>query len=335
MSTMSSVLPASSPPPPSAPPVTVGIDVAKATLDIAVLPAGRTWQVARTEAAIATLATALAAQGPQVIVLEATGGLERLVVAGLQAAGLPVAVINPRRAREFARASGREAKTDRSDARMLAHFGTALAPAPTPAADPVRTQLAAVVSRRQQLVALRTMERNRRTTTPTDLLADLKEHIAWLTGQIRALERTLRQLLAGSVELQPLATRLQTVPGVGLMTAAVLIAELPELGTATRKQLAALAGVAPFARDSGASQGRRRCRGGRASVRTALYLAALTASRRDPALRARYQALRARGKPAKVALVACAHALLRRLAALARSGEGGRSAPSRLDGSAA
>lgn len=324
------------PPPASSPPAgAVGIDVAKAMLDVAVVPSGATWRTPRTPAGLADLGERLAALAPPIVVLEATGGLERPVVAALSAAGVPVAVINPRRARDFARASGREAKTDRVDAVALAHFGAALAPAPTPAPDPARTTVQTLVGRRRQLVEMRTMERNRRGEADPLTRAAIDRHLVWLKDELATLAAQIRTALAADAALAARATVLQTAPGVGAVTAAVLVAELPELADPSvgRKQLAALVGVAPFARDSGMHRGRRHCRGGRASVRAALYMAALTAVRTDPALRARYTALRARGKPAKVALIACAHALLRCLAALVRSGQPYRPAPSRPDGS--
>lgn len=313
--------------------VTAGIDVAKATLDIALHPTGARWQVTRDAKGIAEMIGRLHPAAPRIVVLEATGGLERPVVAALSAAGVPFAVVNPRRARQFARASGREAKTDAVDAAALAHLGAALTPAPQAAPDPARAHLAALVARRRQLVEMRVMERQRRADAPAAVRAGIDEHLAWLTERVRAAEHDIRAALAADAALGARAALLQSVPGVGLITAATLVADLPELGTLDRKPLAALVGVAPFAHDSGRLRGTRRCRGGRAHVRAALYLAALTAVRVDPGLHARHAALLARGKPPKVARVACAHALLRILAAIARTGVPWRSAPSRPDGS--
>lgn len=300
---------------------TVGIDVSKAALDVAVQPTGRGWRTANTEAGIVALVSDLAAVAPTMVVLEATGGYERAAAAALRAAGLPTTVINPRKARAFAVASGQAAKTDRIDARLLAEYGAAMHPEPQPAPDPATEQLAALVGRRRQLVAMRVAEGNRLAGLPAAVQDDVRAHQTWLRERTAKLDGQIRAAVAMDRTLAARAALLQTVPGVGATTAATLVAELPELGTRTGKQLAALVGVAPLARDSGRHQGPRRIGGGRRAVRTSLYLAALSACRFNPVLRAVYQRLRAAGKPAKVALVAVMRKLLVILNALLRSGQ--------------
>jgi len=300
----------------------VGIDVAKAWVDIAVRPvrsdglARTPWRVANSESdavdepAISALVTHLQALAPQVIVLEATGGYERLVVARLAAAGLPVAVVNPRQVRDFAKATGRLAKTDRIDAQVLAHFAEAVHPEPRPLPDEATQHLTALLERRSQLVAMRTAEKNRRQQALASVRPLIEEHIAWLDQALEALTQELDQLLQASPLWQAREQLLRSVPGVGRVLALTLLADLPELGTLTHKQLAALVGVAPLNRDSGTMSGKRLIWGGRARVRAALYMSTLAASRYNPLIHACWVRLRERGKPKKVALVACMHKLL-------------------------
>lgn len=266
--------------------------------------------MANDERGIRTLVGRLAGDGPALVVLEATGGYELAAVAALAAAGLPVVVANPRQVRDFAKAAGRLAKTDRLDAQVLAHFAAALQP---PARPPVAAEalaLAALLARRRQLTAMLTAERNRLETTPAPVRAGVERHVAWLEAELAALDGELRQAVQADPAWEERERLLRGVPGVGPVLAATLLAELPELGTVSRQEVAALAGVAPFNRDSGQQRGRRLIWGGRASVRAVLYMACVSAVRHNPVLRAYYQRLLAAGKPRKVAHVACMRKLL-------------------------
>lgn len=312
----------------------IGIDVAKDQLDVAVLdpeavmarhrprPAA-TFTCATTAAGLGHLIRRLTLYAPSLVVLEASGGYERSVVAALWAAAIPVAIVNPRRVRWFAKAAGYGAKTDRIDAGLLAHFALVTQPAPTVAPSDGLRQLQATVRRREQLVGLLAAERQRAAhwarddalihTTCLALLATVETSIANLNARIDTI-------LAADAVLASLASRLQSVPGVGRIVAATMLASLPELGRATDQELAALAGLAPYARESGQWAGARHISGGRPAVRRVLYLAAISARRCNPAIRASYERLRAAGKPSKVALVACARKLLVVLNTLLRDG---------------
>ena len=299
--------------------VGVGIDVAKAQLDLAVEPTGATWTVPRSRGGLRRLQEQLQALRPTRIVLEASGGYERLVVASLAAAGLPVVRVNPRQTHDFARALGRLAKTDRLDAQVLARFAAEVRP-------PLRSQPSAAVQdlqelsrRRRDLVTHRAAEQQRRRHAPTHLDLGFDPVAAALAAALAQVERQLAALVEAEPTLRARAAWLQSIPGIGPVAAATLLAEVPELGACSRQQIAALVGVAPFNRDSGTRRGRRRCWGGRAPVRTALYMAALTATRRNPHIQAFYQRLLAAGKPAKVALVACLRKLLVLCNALCRT----------------
>jgi len=295
----------------------VGIDVSKATLDVALGPGGETWRVANDQAGRAALVARLSLPRPAAIVLEATGGLELPLVGELAAAGLPVRVVNPRQVRDFAKATGRLAKTDRLDARVLAGFAEALRPEPRPLPDAATQALRALVTRRQQLQGMLTAERNRLATTPERLRPRLREHLAWLRRAIKDLDRELEQTIRASDLWRDQDGRLRSVPGVGPVLSSILLAEVPELGHLNREQIAALIGVAPLARDSGTLRGKRTCWGGRTRVRCVLYMAILSATRHNPLIRAFYQRLLAAGKLKKVALVACMHKLLLILNAMA------------------
>ena len=300
----------------------VGIDVSKARLDVAVRPtrAATAWQTTNDTAGIGALVGRIQALAPAGIVLEATGGLERAVTAALAAAGLPVAVVNPRQVRDFAKATGRLAKTDALDAAVLAHFAEAVRPPVRPLADGAAQQLAALVTRRQQVVEMLTAERNRQASTPAALQERVAKHVQWLRTDLAEVEAELDAAIAASPVWQVRAQLLQTVPGVGPTVARTLVADLPELGSLDRKRIAALVGVAPLNRDSGTFRGRRGVWGGRARVRAALYMAALVGTRCNPVLRTYYRRLLAAGKPKKVALVACMHKLLTILTAILRTG---------------
>lgn len=298
----------------------VGIDVAKAALDVALHPSGETWRVSNDEAGIAPLVARLKALAPTVVVLEASGGLEWPVAAALGTAGLPVAVVNPRQVRDFAKATGRLAKTDRLDALVLARFGEAVRPEPRPLAEETTRAVEALLTRRRQVVDMLTAERNRRHTAPTVLHAELDEHIAWLRRRLAELDRALGKALQASPLWRARDDLLRSVKGVGPVLSSTLLLNLPELGQLDRKQLAALVGVAPLNRDSGTLRGKRTTWGGRAHVRAALYMGTLVASRFNPAIHAQYQRLLRAGKPKKVALVACMRKLLLILNALLRDG---------------
>ena len=296
--------------------VFIGIDVAKAHLDVAVRPDGDTWQAANDASGIAALVAHLDQLRPTLVVLEATGGYERPVTASLVAAGVPVAVVNPRQIRDFAKATGKLAKTDTLDAHVLAHFADAVRPTPRPLPDADTQMLAAILGRRRQVVAMLTAEQNRLHTAPTTIRERIGAHIVWLEEDLKEIDTALAQAIADDPTWRERDALLRSVPGVGPVLAVALLAQLPQLGALTRHQVAALAGVAPLNRDSGTRRGIRTVWGGRARVRGALYMAALVATRYNPVIRAFYARLCAAGKPKKVALTACMRKLLTILNAL-------------------
>ena len=302
----------------SAPQRFVGIDVAKAQLDIAVRPTGDRWTVPNDEAGLAALVAQFQAVPPTLVVLEATGGYQRAVVAALAAAGLPVVVANPRQTRDFAKATGQLAKTDALDARALAHFAEAVRPTPRPVPDAQTEELRALLTRRRQLVAMRTAEANRLSTAPPRVHADLAAHLAWLDHRLAALDEDLDTTLRASPVWRERETLYRSVPGIGPVSARTLLLDLPELGTLSRQRIAALAGVAPFHCDSGTLRGRRTIWGGRAPLRATLYMATLVAVRHNPVLKAFYERLVAAGKAKKVALTACMRKLLTILNAMVK-----------------
>ena len=257
---------------------------------------------------------------PTVLVCEATGGYERAVVAALAAAGVPVVVVNPRQVRDFARSTGQLAKTDRLDATVLALFAERVQPAVRPLSDAATAELAALITRRRQVRDMLTMEVNRLPLARTRVRRGVQAHITWLKRRLAETDDDLRQAIEASPVWRVQEDLLRSVPGMGPVVARTLLALLPELGHLNRKQIAALAGVAPFARDSGTWRGHRVIWGGRAQVRRALYMAALVASRHNPVLQALYTRLRAAGKPAKVALVACMRKRLTILNAMLQDG---------------
>jgi transposase len=288
----------------------VGVDVSKARLDVAVRPSGDTVTVPYDEAGLAGLVVQLQTWQPVAVVLEATGDLESAVVSALAAAGLPVHVVNPRQVRDFARATGRLAKTDALDAQILAQFGEVLRPAPRPLPDEATQALSAVLTRRRQLIEMLTAEKNRLSQTRPSLRKRLEVHIEWLTRELRRVDADLDTAIRHSPVWREQDDLLQSMPGVGPGLSRTMLAELPELGTLSSKQLAALVGVAPHNRDSGTLRGTRTIWGGRAVVRTALYMATLVATKWNPVIKAAYHQFLARGKAKKVALVACMHKLL-------------------------
>lgn len=290
--------------------VWIGIDVAKAWVDVAIRPCGESWRVGNDAAGIAALVQRIQALTPQVVVLEATGGYERAVAGALAAAGLPVAVVNPRQVRAFAKATGRLAKTDALDAHVLAHFGAAVQPEPRPVPDAQAHALTALLARRRQVVAMLTAEKNRLGSTAHPVRDRIQAHIVWLEQELRELDQELRRTLQARPLWRAQDQLLRSVPGIGPTLAVTLLADLPELGTLDRKQIAALVGVAPLNQDSGIRRGRRRIWGGRARVRAVLYMGTLTATRYNPVIRTFYTRLLAAGKPKKLALTACMHKLL-------------------------
>ena len=289
----------------------IGIDVSKAGLDCWAFPADRAWRIDYTDAALAQLTAELVPLQPARIIVEATGGLETALVAELSAAGLPIVVVNPRRVRDFAKATGRWAKTDRLDAAALAQFGALLRPPVRPLPDPAQRELRSLVARRRQLIAMQTQERNRRQPASSELVAaQIDDHLTLLGKQVAQLDQDIAAHLQDNTLWQGQAQLLRSIPGVGPVLVATLIAQLPELGLASHKEIAALAGVAPYARDSGQWRSKRAVWGGRRQLRAALYMATLVATRHNPTLRASYARLLAAGKAKKVALTACMRKLL-------------------------
>ena len=295
-----------------------GIDVSKDHLDIHVRPDGTAFRAANDPAGIDAAVGRLTAAAPALVVLEATGGYEAPVAAALAAAGLPVAVVNPRQVRDFARATGTLAKTDALDAAVLAHFAEAIRPDARPAPGPDTQALAALVARRRQLIDMRTAERNRLGTAPPAVAPDIRAHVAWLDRRIDRADRELADAIRASPAWKAKDDLLRGVPGVGPVVSRTLLSDLPELGTLSRKRVAALVGVAPVARDSGRKSGTRSVAGGRAGVRSGLYMAILTAVRYNRPIRDFYRRLPAAGKAVKVAQVAAMRKLLTILNAMVR-----------------
>jgi transposase len=299
--------------------VFVGIDVSKAALDVGVLPLAQFWTTPNDEAGCRGLAERLQTLSPTLIVLEATGGFETLAAATLAAAGLPVVVVNPRQVRDFAKATGTLAKTDRLDARVLALFAQQVRPAVRPLKDAQSRALDALFTRRRQIVEMLTMERNRLDLAAAPVRKDLKAHIVWLVKRLKDVDRELKGLIEHSPVWREKDDLLQSAPGIGPVASVALLAQLPELGTLNRRQIGALAGIVPFNNDSGKFKGQRHVWGGRAVVRAVLYMATLAAIRCNPSIKAFYQRLRAAGKKPKVAIVACMRKLLTILNAMLKT----------------
>jgi transposase len=300
-------------------PCFVGIDVSKAHLDVHVLPSGESFRVGHDDAGFVTLIARVRPLTPTVVVLEATGGYEVTVAAALVGAGLPVAVINPRQIRDFARATGQLAKTDALDARVIALFAEAVRPIARPLPDDQARALGDLVARRRQLVDMLTAEQNRhRLLRDRGLQRDLEAHITWLDAALGRLEADLTTLIRSTPIWREADELLRSVPGVGPVTSCALIADLPELGHLDRRRIAALAGLAPVARDSGTFRGRRMIVGGRAHVRRSLYMATVAAIKYNPVIRAFFHRLVAAGRPGKVAVIAAMRKLLTILNAMLR-----------------
>lgn len=291
------------------PHVFVGIDVSKTQLDVALRPEGR-FAVSNDETGFTPLIERLSRGAPVRVVLEATGGLEIPLVGALAAAGLPVVVVNPRQVRDFAKATGKLAKTDALDAQTLAHCAEVIQPALRPLPDEQTQALAALVTRRRQLVEMLIAEKNRLRQAPKPIRPSLQAHIAWLEQALQQADTDLAEAIRHSPVWRENEALLQSAPGVGPVLSTTLLATVPELGTLAHKQIAALVGVAPLNRDSGTLRGRRTVWGGRAQARAVLYMGAIVAARFNPVIRAFYQRLRAAGKAKKVALTACMHKLL-------------------------
>lgn len=300
-------------------PCFVGIDVSKDRLDVHVRPAGQAFGLPRNAEGLEQLVERLATRSPELIVLEATGGFEITVAAALTAAGLPLAVVNPRQIREFARSTGRLAKTDRLDAEAIALFAERVRPETRPIADEEARALGELVARRRQLVEMIGMESNRKHQAhDARVKTPIQTHLAWLQQALADLDREIDGQVRRSPVWRETEELLTSVPGIGKITAHTLLADLPELGRLGRRKLAALVGVAPINRDSGLLRGHRAIAGGRFAVRSTLYMATLAAIRWNPLIRAHYNQLRDRGRPAKVAIVACMRRLLTILNAMLR-----------------
>jgi transposase len=303
------------------PPTFVGIDVSKDRLDVHARSSGESLTVDHDEQGVAALVERLAALAPTLVVLEATGGMEVRLAAALAAVGLPVAIVNPRQVRAFARATGRLAKTDRLDAEVIARFAEAVRPPVRPLPDEATRHLGALVARRRQLLEMLVAERNRRQAAEPALHEGIDAHLRWLGEALDGIERDLDEAVRGSPVWRAREELLRSVPGVGPVSARTLLAELPELGSLTRRQAAALVGVAPFNHDSGRMRGKRAIGGGRAALRACLSMAAVAAVRAgNPAIAGFYGRLRAAGKPAKLALTACVRKLVVTLNAILRTG---------------
>lgn len=297
----------------------VGIDVSKDRLDVHLRPSGEAFAVARDGEGVEALATRLLELGPELVVLEATGGFETVVAAGLAAAALPLAVVNPRQIRDFARAIGRLAKTDPLDAAVIAHFAEAVRPQPRPVPDEAARALGELVARRRQIIEMMVAERNRRRQmSQRKAIRSVERVLATLQAQLCEIESQIDDAIRGTPAWHAKEDLLTSVPGIGATIARTLIAELPELGALDRRRIAALAGLAPFNRDSGRLRGRRAIAGGRRPVRSALFMAVLVSIRRKLPIAETYHRLTANGKPPKVAIVACMRRLLGILNAIMR-----------------
>ena len=299
----------------------VGIDIGKSRLDANRYGSKEVPDFANDKKGRMKLVKWVKGLGEVKVVMEATGGYEQPVVQALWAAGMAVSVVNPMRVREFAKSQGILAKTDKIDACLIAHFGQISQPASAPPQTEAEAYLSACVERRRQLVIMLTTEKNRLSTCPESMRVDIKDHIAFMETRIQALEEEMHLLIQQDAQKQARAAQIDSMPGIGPVTATTMVADLPELGKLTRQEIAALVGVAPFNKDSGKKRGKRKTKGGRASLRRVLFMAALSASKCNPVIRAFYQSLLNRGKEKKVALVACMRKMLGILNAMARKEE--------------
>jgi transposase len=305
----------------------VGIDVSKSWLDVAVHEQEEVLRTGNDDPGIASLVKRLKKWTPSLIILEPTGGFEMLVVAELTHAGLPVVVINAKRVRDFARATGRLAKTDKLDAKVLAHFAAAVRPPLRNLPSEEAEQLTALLTRRKQVLEMITVEKNRLVTVRAKMRSDIQAHLQWLSKHLKELDKEIEEFVENSPVWKEKDALLQTVPGVGRVTSATLLGMLPELGQLNRQEIAALVGVAPMNKDSGRQHGKRRVFGGRADVRSILYMASLAATKFNPVIRKFYQRLLKHGKEKKVALTACMRKLLVILNSMMHSNQPWRSQP--------
>lgn len=303
----------------------VGMDVSKAWLDVGVHEQKDVWRVSNDEAGIRELVKKLKQLKPKLIVLEPTGGFEMLVVAELSQAGLPVAVVNAKRVRDFAKSIGQMAKTDKWDAKVLAPFAATVRPEVRSLRSEEEEQLTALLTRRRQVLDMLTVEKNRLVTVRAKMRLDLEAPIHWLSNNLQELDEEIEEFVKGSPLWKEKDTLLQSVPGVGPVTSATMLGMLPELGRLNRQEIAALVGVAPVNKDSGRKKGKRRIFGGRADVRSVLYMAALSAKKHNPFIRTFYARLIQHGKEKKVALTACMRKLLVILNAMVRTSQPWRS----------
>lgn len=298
---------------------TVGIDVSKAKLDVAILPGGEELTTTNDEVGCRALATRLKDVQPTRIVLEATGGHENLIAGILSAEGLPVVVVNARQVRDFAKATGKLAKTDRVDARILARFGEAIKPEPRPLKDDEAQALTAIITRRRQIVDMITAEKNRLAISHQTVKKDIRETIEWLQKRLEDINNDLSRTVEANNVWKDKIDILQTCKGIGPGNSTTLVCSLPELGTLNRREMAALVGICPYNRDSGTMRGKRTIFGGRASVRAMLYMGTLSAVRYNPVIKAFYERLIKAGKLRKVAIVACMRKLLTILNAMLKN----------------
>lgn len=299
----------------------VGIDISKAWLDVAVHEQEEVFRASNNDEGIASLVKRLKKLKPTLIVLEPTGGFEKLVMAELRHVRLPAVVVNAKRVRDFARATGRFAKTDELDAKVLAHFAAAVRPPVRDLPSEEAEQLTALLTRRKQVLDMLTMEKNRLGTVRAKMRSEIEAHIQWLSKSLKDLDKEIGDFVESTSLWKEKDALLQSVPGVGPVTSATLLGMLPELGQLNRQEIAALVGVAPLNRDSGKKQGRRRVYGGRADVRSVLYMAALAAKKFNPVIRKFYERLIQHGKEKKVALTACMRKLLVILNAMMHSNQ--------------
>jgi transposase len=296
----------------------VGIDVGKTWLDVALWGSETVWRVSNDDAGVAKIMERVAEVEPQLIAVEATGGYEQLLVQSMLLNNLPVAVINPTRVRALAKATGKLAKTDVIDAHLIAEYAFKIQPETLGPKEANEIRLKALVTRREQLVEMRVAEQNRLGTAQNSMQADIREHIEWLSSRIEALEVQIDELVDSLPEWREQVERLDSIPGVGKITAVTVLSEMPELGQLDRQKIAALAGLAPFNRDSGHQRGKRRIFGGRKGVRRVLYMACLSAKKCNPVIRSLFERLMKKGKVFKVAITACMRKMLTIMNAMTR-----------------
>jgi transposase len=299
----------------------IGIDVSKRELDISIGSAGEYWTAANDPTGIGCTVERLKKYSPRLIVVESTGGLEGPLVAEAYAAGLAIAIVHPGRVREFAKSVGLLAKTDKLDARVLARFAETVRPRPTQLPTEAEQQLSALLTRRRQVVEMLVAETNRLSSTHAALQARLRQHLVWLDEELAALNKEIDDFIQKTPEFKTKEELLRSTPGIGPVTSAILLADLPELGQLSRQKIAALVGVAPFNNDSGPRRGKRRVKGGRKPVRNVLYMATVASVRFNPVIKAFYDHLLQQGKEKKVALVACMRKLLTILNAMMRTSQ--------------